>query len=400
VLKAAPSASAVDAAKFNAAMNAIGRVCGAAARPPAGGAPGHPVPSTTDMIGTPSVALFGGTALVDGTFGTVDVYQRAGASWRHAGALTVPAGSRAVAHSLALAGNLAVIGDKGTNGAFVFARTSRGWELEASLSALPAVKMGSNFGWSVAADDNLVAVGAYGAGGAGRVYVFSRTGSHWRQSSVLTPPVGSYRFGWSVALSGTTLVVGSKNGPGGGRADIYDEVSGRWRLVDALAASPDVPGSSFGESVAIDRRIIVVGGGVLGYAVFQLTPAGWRPWPALAGPRPQSTGASSSLVGLSVAVGGARTSLLLAVSAPEIETGRGASGTAWPGHVYTYSLGATRARVAPQTLPGRAGLLGGFGQDIAMSGNTLLVGAAGPTPRGYIYTYAASGWRLEQTLTG
>ncbi len=127
---------------------------------------------------------------------------------------------------------IGVNGDQANNAAYaagavyVFARTGSMWKQQAYLKASNA-EAGDQFGWSVAASDNLVAIGAIqeassatgvngdqsdnSANAAGAGYAFVRHGSRWHQLAYLKASNTEKNdlFAFSVAASHNTIVVGA-----------------------------------------------------------------------------------------------------------------------------------------------------------------------------------------------
>ena len=157
---------------------------------------------------------------------------------------------------------------------------------------------GYEFGWSVAISGDTIAVGAYDeassstgvnsspnelAPGAGAAYVFARSGATWSQQAYLKPAaVGTTQandhFGNAIAVSGDTVVVGAfaedsgstginstpneSSGGGAGAAYVYARSGGVWSQQAYL--KPAAVGSSqaadaFGISVAVSGDTVVVG---------------------------------------------------------------------------------------------------------------------------------------------
>jgi FG-GAP repeat protein len=149
------------------------------------------------------------------------------------------------------------------------------------------------FGFSVAISGDTLVVGAYGedsaASGvngdqndnscpqAGAAYVLVRTGTNWSQQAYIkaSNPRTNASFGWSVAVSGDTLVVGAPdedsnaigvNGSSSthtatnsGAAYIFARSGTNWLQQAYLKAPLAVTNSSFGLSVAISGDTVVVG---------------------------------------------------------------------------------------------------------------------------------------------
>jgi len=122
------------------------------------------------------------------------------------------------------------------------------------------------FANSVAISGTTAIVGSlYYAARAGRVYVFTETAGHWHQVAELkgSDTVAGDGFG-SVAISGTTAIVGA---PGyfrpnrAGRAYVFTETAGHWHQVAELKGSFPTPSryDYFGSSVAISGSTAIVG---------------------------------------------------------------------------------------------------------------------------------------------
>ncbi|MEZ5125307.1 MAG: FG-GAP repeat protein [Thermoleophilia bacterium] len=237
-----------------------------------------------------AVALDGDTALVgapgvdspDGELnvGAAYVFVRSGSSWLLQAALTAPDGkaTHAFGISVALDGDTALVGAYGDDGvpgpyaadnrgsAYVFVRIASHWDLQRKLLAADG-QANDFFGRSVALAGDTALVGATGAYSfRGAAYVFTRRDRNWSQQARLTAPGASTYsdFGTSVALSGDTALVGDWSDAVGGNfgqgsAYVFVRAGGTWR---SQAKLTDVDGASydrFGESVALSGDIAVVG---------------------------------------------------------------------------------------------------------------------------------------------
>jgi hypothetical protein len=128
------------------------------------------------------------------------------------------------------------------------------------------------FGNSVAIDGDTLVVGAYGHDYifntmGGLAFVYQRSGTAWMPTDVLRPVQrndGDAWFGQSVAIKGNRIVVGAPRdyvNPAGltGAALIYNRTTSGWVYAASLAA-PDLQSDDFfGQSVAIDGDVVVVG---------------------------------------------------------------------------------------------------------------------------------------------
>src|SRR6266508_346104 len=130
------------------------------------------------------------------------------------------------------------------------------------------------FGFSVAISGETVVVGALfdvGAAGLqqGSAYVFARSGGVWTQQQKLlaSDAAAGAVFGISVAISGETVVVGAPGddavaGDNQGSAYVFARSDGVWSQQQKLLASDArCCGEAFGESVAISGETVVVGSG-------------------------------------------------------------------------------------------------------------------------------------------
>ena len=291
-------------------------------------------------------------------------------------------------------------------------------------------RLNAYFGTSVALSGDTLAVGSYGessaatgingnpadasAGNAGAVYVYTRSGATWLQQAYVkasnTRP--SAIFGYSIALSGDTLAVGSyqessgATGVNGSQADTSAPNSGAvyvftrsgttWAQQAYVKASNTRPGALFGVAVALSGDTLAVGSynessnatGINGNqadtssasagAVYVFTRSG-AAWSQQAYVKASNTRAVASF-GSSVALSG---DTLAVGSSNESSGATGIDGnqldTSGPGagavYVFTRSVAAWSQQAyvkATNTRPSAQ-----FGFSVALSGDTLAVGASG-----------------------
>ena len=222
-------------------------------------------------------------------------------------------------YAVAISGDTAVIGayqeDSGATGingdesdgsaldsgaAYVFVREGTNWVQQAYLKASNTGE-GDGFGLSVGISGDTIAVGAYGedsnatgvngdqsnnaAEDSGAAYVFLRTGTNWTQQAYLKAvntggaangESGDY-FGFPLAISGETIVVGAYNedsdAPGvngdpennrgldSGAAYVFIRSGTNWSQQAFLKASndPRYQAYYFGHGIAISGDTIVAG---------------------------------------------------------------------------------------------------------------------------------------------
>jgi len=171
---------------------------------------------------------------------------------------------------------------------YVFIRNGALWSQQAYIKASNAGS-GDRFGNSVALAGDTLAVGAYREQSnatvingdesnnslteAGAVYVFTRSGVTWSQQAYIKPSNtgDGDRFGWSVALSGDTLAVGATgedsdgSSPGNnglsnaGAAYVFTRSGTAWSQQAYIKAFNPDSDDSFGYSVAIYGDTLAVG---------------------------------------------------------------------------------------------------------------------------------------------
>jgi hypothetical protein len=296
--------------------------------------------------------------------------------------------------------------------AYVFIRSGSVWSQQAYMKpaavAATGAGAGDEFGWSVAISGDTVAVGAYdeassslginsgpnlGAPGAGAAYVFARSGGGWSQQAYLKPAaVGTTQandhFGAAIAVSGDTVVVGAFDedssslginstpnevAGGAGAAYVYFRSAGVWSqqayLKPAAVGPVGQAGHFFGASVAVSGDTVVVG----------------------------ANHESSSTLGINT-------------------TPNDSASSSGAVYVFTRSAGvwSQQAYVKPSAV-GTTQVGDDFGISVALSGDTLVVGADGEdssttgintTPNesaalagaAYVFTRSAGVWSQQAYL--
>lgn len=285
-------------------------------------------------------------------------------------------------YSVAVSGNTVVVGAPG-EGAFGFAAAGAAYVYNATTGSLveslgsPNPQTDGDFGESVAASGGTIVIGAPGevAAGyaaAGHVYVVTINSPPLKMLAS-GDPITAGEFGYSVAVSGTTVVVGAPGESGDGVRDsgnVWTFNAATGDLITYYFSQNPQIGGMFGASVAISGTTIAVGapyeddvragaGGV--YLINEKTESSTIVY----GPNAQVDGN----FGCSVALSG--TTL---VSGADEESDGVASGQ---GTVYTFSLpaGAQGAVLQSGYVSPNPVTSGSFGLDVAISGNTIAVGA-------------------------
>jgi len=323
--------------------------------------------------------------------------------------------------SVAISGDTAVVGaryDKvGANAnqgsAYVFMRSGTTWSQQAQLTAADGAA-GDFFGASVAISGETAAVGALsddvGANtDQGSAYVFTRSGTTWSQQAKLTASDGAANdcFGDEVALSGDTAAVGAANDDVGANTDqgsayVFARSGTAWGQQAKLTAADGAAGDDFGWSVAISGDTVVAGApydDVGAHAdqgsayVFTRSGTTWSQQAKLT-----VAGAAGDGLGNAVAVSG--DSAVVGADFDKV----GANEIQGSAYVFVRS-GATWSQQAQLLAAG--GAAGDFfGNAVALSGDTVVVGALGDNVGGHVvqgsaYVFARSGttWSQRQKLT-
>ena len=245
---------------------------------------------------------------------------------------------------------------------YVFVRTGGTWTQQAYLkpASVGTTQSGDQFGLSVAVSGDTIVVGAptedsattgvnstpiEGSVNSGAAYVFTRSGVTWTQQAYLKPAsVGTTQagdlFGWTVAVSGDTVVVGARGEDSSttginsapnesaldsGAAYVFVRSGITWTqqaYLKPASVGATQAGDNFGFSVAVSGNTAVVGarledssttginstpieGSINSGAAYVFTRSGVT-WTQQAYLKPASVGTTqaSDLFGTSVAVSG------------------------------------------------------------------------------------------------
>jgi len=266
---------------------------------------------------------------------------------------------------------------------------------------------GDMFGSSLATSGDTIVVGAHEEDGgpenplprSGTAYIFSRNqggAETWGQVAILRASDAQAEdfFGQDVAISGDSVVVGAPGEDGGegdpqpysGAVYVFNRNQGgsdAWEQVAILRASDARPESWFGSQVEIDGDTIVVGapfddgstGSVssnIGAAyIFNRNQGGAEHWGEVANLH-ASDAQTGDYFGLAVAISGDT-----AVIGAELEDGGPGDPIPLSGAVYVFNrnLGGTDAWGEATILHASdAQFADFFGQEVDISGDTILVG--------------------------
>ena len=262
------------------------------------------------------------------------------------------------------------------------------------------------FGIFIALDGNVAIIGARddddNGTDSGSAYVYTFDGGRWSETEKLVASDGASNdgFGRVVAIGGNTAIVGASgdddNGDGSGSAYVYTFDGMNWAETQKLMASDGAELDFFGGAVAIDGNTAIVGaagdddnGSLSGSAyVYTFDGAGWRETQKLT----PTDGSASDRFGFSIAIDGN-----VAIIGARDDNGTGSA--------YIYTFDGTRW-VETQRLAASDGTFGNvFGETVAVSGDTAIVGASRDNENGfssgsaYVFTFDGASWRETQKLT-
>ncbi len=308
-------------------------------------------------------------------------------------------------HSVSISGHTIVVGantgDGNAGSAYVFARNESGWSQQQILIAEDA-EHDDYFGGSVSIDGDTIVVGAYGDddGGSrsGAAYVFTRNEGVWteQQKLIAADARDNDYLGWSVSISGDTAVVGAYGDDEyTGSAYVFTRNESGWSQWQKLVANDAASWGHFGQSAAISEDTIVVGShGDDYYAgaayVFTRSQSGWNEQQKLTA----NDAESGDCFGHSLMVDGDT----IVVGAPWDDDGGWSSGSAY---VFTRSVKhwSQQEKLHNAALTDHAN----FGKSVAVSGDTIVVGAygngSGGPFSGAAYGYGRNGAAWTQSTT-
>ena len=314
---------------------------------------------------------------------------------------------------------------------YVFVRVAGVWSQQAYIKA-SNTRANAQFGAGLALSGDTLAVGAPGessdatgingnqtdssAAGAGAAYVFTRsgtgTGAIWSQQAYVkaSNARAETRFGASIALAGDTIAVGAQDessavtGVNGNQTDssaseagavyVFTRSGTTWSQQAYVKASNTRARSNFGWSVALSGDTLAVGAlressaatGINGHqsdtsaseagAAYVFTRSGTT-WSQQAYVKASNTrarayfGASVALSGDTLAVGAyAESSAATGVNGNQSDTSAPGAGA-----VYVFTRAGSAWVQAAYVKASNTRIPSGFGASVAISGNTLAVGA-------------------------
>jgi FG-GAP repeat len=380
-----------------------------------------------------SVAVSGDTALVGapGTAGTGSAYvfKNVGGVWTHRSQLKVPGGNpRNYGNAVAISGKVAVVcawlgndAQSKTGAAYVFTEASGSWTEGQKLAATDS-SGGDDMGSSVAITGMEIVVGGdlnWGSGGA--AYVFSDSSGTWSLTGTVVPSggLGSFFSNKSLAVSGSTVLAGAPgHGTDPGDAYVFTETAGTWAQTQYLSGSNSFAGDEFGSSLALSGPEAAVGApgydGGAGRAYLAVPDITGVYKPTLPLDAHGTTagdhfGASVAVDGITALVGapghGGGGSAYVFEETTDVPFTKGTvrclAGKLGPGGKFHTQECRSWLEVAELTAKGTA-TGDEFGEAVAVSGDTAVVGAPDHAGTGTAYVFSDSGgtWSQVAELTG
>ncbi|WP_282049921.1 immunoglobulin-like domain-containing protein [Maribacter aquivivus] len=211
---------------------------------------------SNDENGTGSGAAYIYEKAIDGTWNEMQILSPSDADEYHR-----------FGESVAINGNIAIIGAPGNTAVYVFEKSVDGsWTELQKLIASDAPR-GNTFGNSIAISNNTIVVGASRDNGStGAAYIFEKSiDGTWAEVVKVVPEdaIYGYGFGISVSVSNDRAIIGAfsddERGRDSGSAYIFEKNANTWIQTQKLFASNSSRYNRFGNSVAISLNVAIVG---------------------------------------------------------------------------------------------------------------------------------------------
>ena len=314
---------------------------------------------------------------------------------------------------VAISGDTLVTGAQGdddaapsSGSAYVFRRGSTAWSVEAKLTASDAAE-NDFFGHSVAISGDTIVVGADLDGDAGdfsgSAYVFQRSGTAWNEEAKLTAgdAAADDRFGESVAISGDTVVVGAwfndDADVDSGSAYVFQRNGTDWSQQAKLTPSDAAASDLFGVSVAISGDTVVVG-------AWLDDDAGADSGSAYVFQRSGTAWSEQAKLTASDAAAGDVFGVSVAISGDTVVVGAYGNDDAGPdsGSAYVFQRSGTAWSEQAKLTAGNAAEGDLFGRSVSVGGDIAVVGAVGEDVAGpdsgsaYVFRRNGTAWWSEQ----
>ncbi|NOX58374.1 MAG: hypothetical protein GXP29_05875, partial [Planctomycetes bacterium] len=152
--------------------------------------------------------------------------------------------------------------------AYVFQEIDGVWQYEMEITASDAA-FDDRFGYSVSISGNTIVVGANrnddDGTNSGSAYIFRSSNGVWQQIAKVTANDASSSdfFGTSVAIAGNTVLIGAHgnddDGSRSGSAYVFREIGGIWQQIAKLTADDASSDNFFGHTLALAGDTAVIG---------------------------------------------------------------------------------------------------------------------------------------------
>ena len=196
--------------------------------------------------------------------GVVLLYERRAGSWQRVQALVPPAAGTTLGNSVALLGDLMVVGgsDQGTPVVWVYARNAEQW---AQVQRIESSEPDPTFGEALALSSMHLAIASPGgATGLGRVHIYEHATGRWSLQYTLREVGAQYsQFGIRMAFHGDTLAVGPLEP---NRVRLHVRRGSQWVPKDKLTVSGDP--TARGSLALLGPRQVLLGAPAIEAAVF------------------------------------------------------------------------------------------------------------------------------------
>ena len=202
--------------------------------------------------------------------GAIYIFVRSGVSWTQQQRLAPSDGASndLFGRRVGLDGDTVISGSSRHNSfngaAYIFVRNGTVWTQQQKIVGSD-LQTNSNFGGNVAVSGDTAIVGAIGGVNVlGAGYVFVRNGNSWTQQQKLAADNLDNAFGVDVAVSGDTILIGAFTedigaNPNQGAAYQFVRTGSNWSQQRRLTATDGAGEDNFGFAVAIDGQTSIVG---------------------------------------------------------------------------------------------------------------------------------------------
>lgn len=262
------------------------------------------------------------------------------------------------------------------------------------------------FGYAVAISGDTAVIGAYrdevAGNEAGAAYVFIKIGGVWvQQQKLQSSDIAAFdNFGISVAISGDTIAIGANSDDDGGTDTgsvyVFTRSTGVWTQRTKLNASDAAASDFFGKSLSISGNTIAVGANGAEIGGAAYVFTGSNATWTEQKKLTASDAASEDDFGQSIALSG--DTLLVGAHADDD------AGTS-SGSAYVFTRSGTTWTQQQKLTAADADENDQFGFSVGLSGNTIVVGSRFDSDSGrssgsaYIFTRSGTTWNQQAKLT-